>query len=188
MKGLSPYMIAGASICIIDRCCPPTYPPAEGGGPRSPSPRSPPSSPTRSNPQDPELPHPLVAELAAAARADAPRTPNVPLGSVLRRNRALRRARLLFERAKFAADAKRAAAEGLAESEAELAAANPMGVFGEAPPAGAADPIGVVAPDDHGMPSLLMLDPITALPLIPLANIWRIRRTEIRNRRVPRLA
>ena len=113
----------------------------------------------------------MVAELDAEARADAPRTPNVPLGSVLRRNRALRRAWLLFERAKLAADATRAAAEGLAESEAEAAAA---------------DPIGIVAPDDQEL-SLFMLDP-TELPRIPMATIWRIRRTEIRNRRVPRLA
>ena len=103
-----------------------------------------------------------------------------------------------------AADATRASAEerialelGLAESEAEAAAANPMGIVGEettagavgeAPPASAADPIGIVAPDDHGMPSLHMQDPIMEPPLIPMANIWRIRRTEIRNRRVPRLA
>ena len=187
VKALSPYLDARASVYIIERCCPPTEPPAEGGGPRSPSPRSPPSSPTRSNPGDPELPHPLVAELAAAARADAPRTPNVPLGSVPRRTRAIQEARLLEARARLAADATRAAAEGLAESEADLAAATPTEVVGEAPPAGAADTIGI-APGDHWMPSLHMQDPIMEPPLIPMANPFRIRRSEIRDRRVPRLA
>ena len=94
----------------------------------------------------------------------------------------------MFERAKLTADAKRAAVEGLAESETELAAATPTEVVGEAPPAGAADAIGIVAPGDHWMPSLHMQDPIMEPPLIPMANILRIRRSEIRDRRVPRLA
>ena len=179
VKALSPYLVAGASVYIIERFCPPTEP-------RDPEPAI--AEPARSNPGDPELPHSLVAELAAAARADAPRTPNVPLGSVLRRNRAIQQAGLLFARARLAADATRAAAEGLAESEAELAAANPTEVVGEAPPAGAADAIGIVAPGDHWMPSLHMQDPIMEPPLIPMANLFRIRRSEIRDRRVPRLA
>ena len=144
VKGLSPYIIAGASICIIDRCCPPTDPPAEGG--------------------------------AAAARADAPRTPNglqVPLGDVLRRDRAIEQARLQFARARLAADETRAAAEAEAAAAGAVGEAPPAGAVGEAPP----------ADDDIGL-----LDPILALPLIPMANIMRIRRREVRSLRVPRLA
>ena len=124
VKALSPYMVAGGSLYMIDRCCPP---------------------PTLLEP------------------TDAPRA-RVPLGDILRRNHALRQARLLV--AGLAADETRAA------ERIDLRD----------------DDRGVLAPYDHAL-DIYLNDPFWHQRPIQPANLAHMRiQRRVPQTRVPRLA